>query len=679
MRMVAVRLRHYRRFEEQATLDLTPRVVAVVGPNEAGKSSLLDALERIGDPASSIDFSPAEFTGREPPAEDAEIVSALFELDSDDYEAIADVFGASKVRLWKRVRTADGEARGEVIPKLERDRSLLLKVEADLKRMLRHKSILVSEYLNQTPSTPAPVGDISRSRRELAEEVSVDLDDSEETLTSEVRHGLDMLADAIGDPPSKSPHYIRDLAAECRHLGAEHAEDHPEQLVNQILEERFPQVRVLRDNDRELNSSYPFEEYETPPAPLENLLHLAGIRWRDLRSAARVAGNPVLADLIRRGNEQLEERLRGSWKQSNVSVALEEQGGVLNVYPYDADSKTHSRIEDRSDGFRSFLALLTFTARHSEDDERRLILAIDEAELHLHYNAQADLVRILTRQTLATQIVYTTHSAGCLPEDLGSAIRVVRQRPQDRSSIDNGFWSAQSRDKTSGGFTSLLMAMGADAVAFTPARHAVITEGPSDALLLPALIREALGESPDFPLGLQVAGGLAWTPPRRLKTLEIEAAHVVYLTDSDSAGKDYCFDLKRAGVDSKRIFSLRAGSANGLTVEDFVHKKTYVYVVNFLLRKLRAYDGPSLRASDLPSKGMARFLDQWTKARKLEPLSKTAIAEHVLRVSKANFAYIYWDSGEEAANQVLRSNRQSAVLRLYEDLRTALDLQSGAV
>ena len=683
MRMVAFRLRRYRRFEEEVTLDLTPRVVAVVGPNEAGKTSLLNALEAVGDPAEHRPFATSEFTGRQRLADDEEVLSALFELDDEDRAALADIPGAEAVRLWKRTRTADGYAHGEAIPAVERDRALRNRVERDLSRLLANRTRAIDRFLGGVISGDAaemepfegPV-----SIRELAARIADGFGEEGDELSVGFRRWLDQLTAALGDPPEKAPRYLRDLSAACQALSTEYGLPTPDERVRAVLESRCPQVRVLRDNDRELRSSYAFDEFESPPAPLENLLKLAGVEWSELKEAASEAGNPVLADLIKRGNRRLEKRLRGSWKQADVSIVLEEQAGALNVYPYDAASDTHSRIEDRSDGFRSFLALLTFTARHSSA-ARRLILAIDEAELHLHYNAQADLVRVLTEQTLATQIVYSTHSAGCLPEDLGSAVRVVQTEPGDRSSIENGFWTAHRKDRSPGGFTSLLMAMGADAVAFTPARHAVITEGPSDALLLPALIRAALGVSADHVLGLQVAGGLAWTPPRRLWELEEEGSHVVYLTDSDTTGTCYRQDLLDAEVHASRIFSLRAGTTKGLSVEDFIHKATYIEVVNFLLIKLRAYSGPGLKAGEVPSVGAAKAVEKWMLNRHIEPISKTAIAEHVLRLCRANLAYVYWDPGEEDARPLLRSNRRSALARLYDDLRKALQLEdpTGAV
>lgn len=569
MRMVSLRVAGFRRFERETTLDLTPRVLAVVGPNEAGKSSLLDAMEYLTTPPED-GFKDRDFSGWSRPEDGKTIISALFEIQDDDRAELEGIPGAESVRLWHTWRKADASAEAEVIPRPERPQERRTRVRDDLARLLARKTRPGEDLWSQRPSevlatesedeeeAPEEPED-EPSVEELASQVLSGLNEGDETLSPATREGLRTLGAALATITDEegAPNYLREMPATCASLADEHDEDHPYTRIFRILNEREPQVRVLRDPDRQLQTSYQFEQFEEPPAPLENLLSLADVSWSELKAAAATPGNPVLQTLQKRANRNLEERLRGSWRQSKVSIELNEQNGWLNVYPYDAESDEHSRIEERSDGFRAFLALLAFTTRHSKEG-KKLVLGIDEAERHLHYDAQVDLVNVLTEQTFATQIVYTTHSAGCLPEDLGSAIRVVSPVTGDRSEIRNAFWSSQAEDR-SGGFTSLLMAMGAEAVAFTPARRAVIAEGPSDALLLPALFREAAGLSRTVSLQLQVAGGLASTPPRLLPQLEGEAGHVVYLTDSDPEGLNYEQALLDAGVTAERIFTLRDG------------------------------------------------------------------------------------------------------------------------
>ena len=47
MRMVRFQMRGFRRFED-AEINVDAPVVAVVGPNESGKTTLLDALVKLG-------------------------------------------------------------------------------------------------------------------------------------------------------------------------------------------------------------------------------------------------------------------------------------------------------------------------------------------------------------------------------------------------------------------------------------------------------------------------------------------------------------------------------------------------------------------------------------------------------------------------------------------------------
>jgi len=348
-------------------------------------------------------------------------------------------------------------------------------VREDLERLLARKTRPGEDLWLQRPSEIIPREEESEEApeapedeptvEELATQVLNGLSAEVETLSATTREGLWTLGAVLETiTEERAPRYLQELPEACARLAAEHEEEHPNERAFAVLDEREPRVKVLRDADRQLETSYAFEAYEDPPAPLENLLSLAEVSWSELKAAAATAVNPVLQTLQKRANRNLEKRLRGSWRQSKVSIELNEQNGWLNVYPYDAESDEHSRIVERSDGFRAFLALLAFTTRHSKEG-KKLVLGIDEAEMHLHYDAQVDLVNVLTEQTFATQIVYTTHSAGCLPEDLGSAIRVVSPVAGDRSEIRNGFWTSQAEDR-SGGFTSLLMAMGADAVAF---------------------------------------------------------------------------------------------------------------------------------------------------------------------------------------------------------------------
>ncbi|MBA2741721.1 MAG: AAA family ATPase [Actinobacteria bacterium] len=154
----------------------------------------------------------------------------------------------------------------------------------------------------------------------------------------------------------------------------------------------------------------------------------------------------------------------------------------------DLKAEDFIEIDQRSDGLRQFVALRSFVIQHGGERSSRPIVLIDEADAHVHYDAQADLVQVLEEQEETSKIVYTTHSAGCLPLDLGTGIRAVvpverevegEIRQTDQSEVINRFWT-QGR-----GYSPILIAMGASAFAFAATRRAVVVEGMSDTLLSP--------------------------------------------------------------------------------------------------------------------------------------------------------------------------------------------------
>ena len=250
-----------------------------------------------------------------------------------------------------------------------------------------------------------------------------------------------------------------------------------------------------------------------------------------------------------------------------MNLDVDERGLLTHVV--DMDTRRFTRIEERSEGLRAFVTLAVFLG--SQALEVPPILLIDEAELHLHADAQADLVGGLLRQINATQVWYTTHSPACLPSDLGTGIRLL-ERHGEKSEIKSHFWTNQEP-----GFAPLLYAMGAGAAAFSRCRWAVLGEGASEMILLPTLIRKATGLD-DLPY--QVAPGLANARGHDMDVEEV-AARVIYLTDGDKPD-DYLSDLRASNVPESRLKSLPPGTS----VEDLLDRDFLISVINSLLPEM---------------------------------------------------------------------------------------------
>ncbi len=397
------------------------------------------------------------------------------------------------------------------------------------------------------------------------------------------------------------------------------------------------------------------ENADSLPA-LRNLLGLADLTYGELRELALDPDRKdELATVELNANAKLADVFE-AWHQSKLAVSLRADPDGLTFHMRDRVSNEHTRLEERSSGLRSFVALIAFCTTHARG--QTAILLVDEAENHLHYEAQADLLRVFERQTAAQSVIYTTHSIGCLPEDLGSAIRVVAPDGAT-SSILNSFWSGNAV-----GLTPMMLAMGANALAFTPARYAVIGEGRSDAILLPTLLREARESDPYDRLGFQVVPGVAEVHSDDAADLEHEAGNVAYLIDSDDGGLSHAGALSERAMQEGRVVDLGDEKEPGLCLEDLVRGELLVEAFNRVLSRTRPdYDDDPIVDSEFPSIGRSLFMENWCKERSMNPLSKPFIAQELV------------DIGRDRGEALLRNEYRSLVQGLYARLRAALGLK----
>lgn len=620
MRLVSVELKGYRRFES-AKCRLEGHILAVVGPNEAGKTSLLRALQRMEDTEPIL---PADRTSQpEGPLPSDAVIGLQFRLEDDDYAAVAGIGTMRDTRWLELFKNADGGVWARLAPRPSRDSSARLRLAKDLRKASR-KLPLRNDY----------------ERKGQVEQVASALDSAGELGVDEVA-SLRSLSERLSEVPEGG---VDSLRAQIDELVLQEEGTHPADEAAAILQLRVPRFAWFGEAERSLQSEYDVAELNPrdPPAALANLARLAQLDLRILKS--RFGDMPQRQSLLDRANTRPKSVFHEAWHQSSLSVGLYADGNRLLVHAHD-DGIGYTRIDERSEGARAYVALYCFL--QVQASKRRTILLVDEAESHLHYEAQADLIRAFTRQRDA-DVIYTTHSAGCLPEDLGTGIRVVEPGAGRRSTLLDHFWSSER------GFTGLLLAMGASALAFTPTRRAVIAEGPTETALLPTLMREALNVEH---LGFQVAPGLSEITPSGVASLRFEAASVAYVVDNDEGGRAVKAKLVSAGIPGHVVVALGGGSRSVATLEDVLSTEVFAAAVNESL----ARSGKTLRirASEVPTSERWRWLRARCKAAKTSEPDKMDVA---------NFVAWYADSPR------LSVAGKSALVRLHAHLESLLGL-----
>jgi hypothetical protein len=564
--------------------------------------------------------------GEKEPAE----ILGLFRLDDSDRAELADIPGGDQIKLaWIGRRSGSSEATW-VEPQLHRDRSPRNSVVYGIKGFL-------ARFI---PSDPALAEWLTR----VVDQLGADVETFEPGVVSEwrevaraTRHhpwsftdrGDDTDDSAGSDAKATVAGFADRVASELEAVAELELRPSPARAVADTLAKRLPPAAVFRVADRELSSEYYLEEIaiDTPPV-LANLCRIAGV---DLRLLASIwQGDRAQAEgLIEGANDRLKEHFDGAWKQFPAAPRFGVPAdGWLRIFVSSESAHEFTLVDERSDGLRWFVALDSFLAATQSS---RPVLLVDEAETHLHYDAQADLVDELMRQGLTSKVVYSTHSVGCLPPDLGRGIRaVVPDRESGRSVIESNPWARPGPPKGSIGFGTLFASMGATLLPFTVPRHAVICEGLTEAILLPTLFREVTGLTS---LPYRIIPGLAQVATSDLIGLDELAGRVVFLTDGDESGKVIGRRVQD-GVPgaSVRLFSL-SDLAGGCTLEELLDPDVLAEAVNRTLEGW-ALTPARLTAKDLPSPRRSAKFKEWCKTNGLDyrRIDKRRIAQNVVNL-----------------------------------------------
>ncbi len=628
MRLTKISFYGFKRLEN-TSCNVDGKLIAFLGANEAGKSSVLEGLSWLSDGTERLpDY---KRTRNVEIADDDEVVRALFQLSDDELESLSEIATEVPPKEFVMVRTAGGAFRRGAFPRPEWPHQRF-----DAARELVTE---ISEFIDQffvKDEELSPIQDVvSKARSVLADPDAADK--RELPVLGEVAAGVVRLRDdtsltlanssdrlLVSNGASQLLGRIEDvLPPVLKMIG----QGHPKHLVAKKLLEKAPEFVLFSDEDRNLSASYELGDDSlraNPPRALVNLLKSAGITLDEVYQSIIGGDTTRRKSLLKRANMRLAGSLGSYWQQRKLSLTIDTDASTLQVLIDENDEdETVTTILERSEGLRSFVALLCFLA--VQKSARPQILLIDEAENHLHIDAQADLINMLSSQNLAQQVLYTTHSPACLPSDLGSCVRLVEpiKSMPGMSRLKNNFWQDSSY-----GFGPLLFAMGAGAAAFSVCRKALLCEGPSEMILLPTLMRLASGVEQ---LNYQVAPGLSVVAKREIDSGSV-ASQVLYLTDGDSGGRAIVQELERAGVPKLDIFSFDENCA----LEDMVAAQVYVDAVNDLISDA----GDSDVRADLNSiKGpytISKNLETWASSAGVKLPSKVAVASRLVMKSNSN-------------------------------------------
>lgn len=556
MRLSKARVQSYRSIRDTGWFDVEEAKTILVGPNEAGKTVLLQALQQINAPEGIAGFDPlrdyprSEYnditTGKVKPA-DVTVVEVQFTLEPDDKAAIPEEF---KNCVYRYGRKLDNSASHYLIG--APDIKTYGEIKKDLARLCAHIDPRIPPAEEEAAEPEKPSVQLATITQGWTETTNINNDN-----TTQLRTWLDNIFPYI-DEANKTEENRHDklLAAiglaDKRKAALETLAD---RLPVFVLFNNYFRVRPLIHLDhlaqRLEGNLLDDKQYDYGN---QCLLKLLGFSARELSNLGKVkepaVNNP---DALQNYRDQLDKR---SYQLNAASVRLTDEirkvwlpdpsraeadrlrvqadGQYLKVVVED-ELGVEIELDQRSEGFQWLVSFFVVFFAEAVDKHENTILLLDDPGLSLHGLKQRDFRSTLSRLAESNQTLYTTHSPFLVGPDELDFVRVVEM-------TDRKFGTKIHTTITASDPAALLPlqeALGYDlAQSLFGQQRNLVMEGLTDYWYLDAtaqLLREASVVVLNERIAL-VPSGTAGKVVYYATILHAQKLKVAALLDSDSAG-----------------------------------------------------------------------------------------------------------------------------------------------
>lgn len=479
MQLKSFRVRRYKNVLDSTEVSVETDVTTLVGMNESGKSTMLDALYRLnpvyGDAFVERDDYPRWRWKRDGRKEDLSLVTpieATFELDEDDLEALQDALGegVSTPETVEIGRRYNGE--------------YWLGVPVDERRFLEN-ALGGHPHAEELLQAHASIASLKEALAPAPETASTDAD-----ATEDAGEAAEAAASAAADAEALAR--ITSLVGEKEDLGA---------IARGIVLKRMPKFFHFASyqnlEGRVDVSTLRTTEDEQPGASSKQtaraLLRLADTDIDSVTDAefeSRTAElEAVSSDLSREMAEYWSTNPELRIKVEIEPETVQQPNGQTTVVRH-----LNFRVEDRkhdftnnfslrSSGYQWFFSFLAaFSAFEDRDD---VVILLDEPALTLHAKAQRDFLRFINKRLAPVgQVLYTTHSPFMVEQI--ERVRVVEDRGDEVGSVTSSDALEVGEDSA----FPLQAALGYDLSQnlFIGERN-LLVEGPSDLAYLDVISR----------------------------------------------------------------------------------------------------------------------------------------------------------------------------------------------
>lgn len=559
---------------QEQNVDIEEKTTRLVGKNESGKTSFLEALAKFNyfeddtekEFNETFDFPKNELKSYQKKGEKVEVVECTFELLPYQIENIEEDLGKG-VFLSKEIT---------VSVKYGSTKKSYGYVKSDEKKFLRN---LLKNYSLED---------------EFLKELNKSNQIKEAIELCEGREDCKELLEELKRMKEKSMGWTDTLNG---------------YIVSQYLRDWLPRfwyfdeyytipsrISISKMKTQKIDTTFTKEELNTAKA----LFDLANIEIDELDGANSFEA--FISELEATSNEITDKFLEYWTTNQNLEIQFEiepitnihpsnktvvSQDKILNIRIRNTKHRVSLPLKNRSRGFIWFFSFLVWFSRIEGEKNERFILLLDEPGLNLHASAQKDLLKFIDNELSENyQVIYTTHSPFMIDSTKLHEVRTVYDSLDAKkgSIISNAI-----QEKDSETLFPLQAALGYDvAQNLYISKNNLLVEGPADLIYITVMssLLESMGRTSLTDVATIVPVGGLDKVSTFISLLRGSKLNIVCLLDSftDQKGKRKVEDLISHKIIKERNIRFFDEFSNiegkHADIEDLFEKEEYLKLFN---------------------------------------------------------------------------------------------------
>ena len=529
MRLTEFKVRMYRCVIDSGWVDVDSLTV-LVGKNEVGKTSLLKALHKLNPYRQEPYVMDSEWPrGRRAERNsNQDVCTARFELSESDLKEISSLTTTSVDKVVEVSRDYGGQ----------------LKVNFPMGPGLDSRDI--EGISGMLPVLSEPVGNSFKVAADacLSEIRGVVSQSSVEKLAQTTTNNITVLQRSVS-PANQQPQaqneqkFIAGLGEVLKKIQSTKPVD---ERVGSWVKEHLPTFIYMSDyrafvGSAQLDQVKQRKDRNQLTEEDRTLLMILQLSGLDLEKEVAKGTQPDREQRqydLDDASDTLTRNIADRWRQRKYEVEFRADGQLFYTFVKDSKDPSLIKLEERSQGFQWFFSFDMMFMYESKGTFKRCVILLDEPGLHLHPEAQRDLLNRLEEYAKDNTLLYTTHLPFLIDLQKPERIRVLNET--DHGTVVTSDLN-QSQPEAKFVLQAALGMSGSQS--YLVARRNLVVEGVDDYWILTELSNLLKrSEKPGLPDDLLITAAGGASEAAYIATFMIgQNLDVITLLDSDLAGE----------------------------------------------------------------------------------------------------------------------------------------------